>query len=96
MTAPPTNPEQQIAALESELRQCERDIAMLKETALAVGSELDLDTVLRLVAERARELVLHSGERADRLEYRRTFTHHQTIALEIKRLGGTTVIFIAR
>lgn len=57
MTAPPISSEQQIAALESQLRRCERDITMLKETALAVGSELDLDTVLRLVAERARELI---------------------------------------
>ena len=57
MPAPLTSSEQQIAALESELRQRERDIALLKETALAVGSELDLDTVLKLVAERARELI---------------------------------------
>lgn len=46
-----------IAALETELAQRERDIAMLKETALAVGSELDFDTVLQLVVDRARELI---------------------------------------
>lgn len=57
MPASLTSSEQQIATLESELRQRERDIALLKETALAVGSELDLDTVLKLVAERARELI---------------------------------------
>lgn len=57
MPASPPPPEEQIAALASELRQRERDIALLKETALAVGSELDLDTVLKLVAERARELI---------------------------------------
>lgn len=57
MNAPLTSSDQQIAALEHELRQRERDIALLKETALAVGSELDLDTVLKLVAERARELI---------------------------------------
>lgn len=50
-------PEQRIAALELELCQRERDIAMLKETGMAVGSELDLDTVLQMVAERARELI---------------------------------------
>lgn len=49
--------EQRIALLETELRQRERDIALLKETALAVGSELDLDNVLQMVAERARELI---------------------------------------
>lgn len=57
MPATPTSTEQRLAALENELRQRERDIALLKETALAVGSELDLDTVLKLVAERARELI---------------------------------------
>jgi len=57
MTDSTTSPEQRIAALENELHQRERDIAILKETALAVGSELDLDTVLQIVAERARELI---------------------------------------
>lgn len=43
--------------LETELRQREREIELLKETVNAVGSELDLDRVFALVAERARELI---------------------------------------
>ncbi|MDX9768055.1 MAG: bifunctional diguanylate cyclase/phosphodiesterase [Ectothiorhodospiraceae bacterium] len=46
-----------IEALQQALQQREREIALLKETALAVGSELDLDRVFHLVAERARELI---------------------------------------
>lgn len=46
-----------IAALESELQQRDRAIALLRETAFAVGSELDLDKVLTLIAERTRELI---------------------------------------
>ena len=49
--------EQRVALLEDELRQRENEIAMLRETAMAVGSELDLEKVLQLVADRARELV---------------------------------------
>lgn len=43
--------------LQLELRQREREIELLKETVTAVGSELDLDKVFALVANRARELV---------------------------------------
>ncbi|TCS70708.1 diguanylate cyclase (GGDEF)-like protein [Sulfuritortus calidifontis] len=57
MAEEPTSRESRIAALEAELERREHDIAMLKETALAVGSELDLDTVLQLVVDRARELI---------------------------------------
>lgn len=46
-----------LVSLEGELRNREREIELLKETAAAVGSELDLDTVLQLIAERARELI---------------------------------------
>jgi diguanylate cyclase (GGDEF)-like protein len=45
-----------IAALEAELRQRDHEIDLLRETALAIGSELDLDTVLHHIAVRAREL----------------------------------------
>lgn len=43
--------------LELELSHREYEIELLKETAQAVGSQLDLDRVLPLVAERARELI---------------------------------------
>jgi len=42
-----------IAALEAQLRQREHEIALLRETAFAIGSELDLDTVFALIVDRA-------------------------------------------
>jgi diguanylate cyclase (GGDEF)-like protein len=54
VTDPPPSPDQ---ALEDELRQREYEIALLRETAKAIGSELDLDKVLQLVADRARQLI---------------------------------------
>ena len=45
-----------LAALQAELRQREHEIKLLRETALAVGSELDLDKVFALIVDRAREL----------------------------------------
>ncbi len=57
MAAKPTPQAQRVARLEDELRQRENEIAMLRETAMAVGSELDLDKVLQLVADRARALL---------------------------------------
>jgi len=50
--------EQRILALESELRDREIEIALLKETAEAVSSELDLEKVFQLVVNRARSLIL--------------------------------------
>ncbi|MFP5507119.1 MAG: GAF domain-containing protein, partial [Gammaproteobacteria bacterium] len=50
-------PELLIQQLEQELRQREREIELLKDTVNAIGSELDLDKVLQLVAERARDLI---------------------------------------
>jgi len=50
--------ESQIFLLESQLRDREFEIAMLKETANAVRGELDLDNVFQLVAEHARKLIL--------------------------------------
>lgn len=50
--------ENQIFLLESQLRDREFEIAMLKETAAAVSGELDLEKVLRLVADHARKLIL--------------------------------------
>lgn len=50
--------EHRIFFLESELRDREFEIALLKETAEAVNSELDLEKVLQLVADHARKLVL--------------------------------------
>jgi len=43
--------------LRLELGHREYEIELLKETAQAVGSQLDLDRVLQLVADRARELI---------------------------------------
>lgn len=57
MSKAPPSPEVRIQALEDELRQRESEITLLRDTALAVGSELDLDKVLQLVADRARQLV---------------------------------------
>ncbi len=51
-------PEQRILALESELRDREFEIALLKETADAVSSELDLQKVFQLIVDRARSLIL--------------------------------------
>jgi diguanylate cyclase (GGDEF)-like protein len=45
-----------LAALREELRRREYEIKLLRETALAVGSELDLDKVFALIVDRAREL----------------------------------------
>ncbi len=50
--------QQRILALESELRDRAVEIELLKETADAVSSELDLEKLLRLVVERARSLIL--------------------------------------
>lgn len=50
--------EHRILFLESELRDREIEIALLKETAEAVSSELDLEKVLQLVADHARKLIL--------------------------------------
>ncbi|WJW76741.1 EAL domain-containing protein [Thiohalobacter sp. IOR34] len=49
--------EHQLQILQAELRQREYEIDLLRETATAVGSELNLDKVLQLIAERARELI---------------------------------------
>lgn len=46
-----------IEQLERELRQRECEIELLKDTVNAIGSELDLDKVLQLVADRARDLI---------------------------------------
>ena len=50
--------EQRILALESELRDREFEITLLKETAEAVSSEIDLEKVFQLVVDRARSLIL--------------------------------------
>ncbi len=51
------NLEERIKLLESELRNRESEIALLKETSDAVGSELQFDKLLALVAERAQKLM---------------------------------------
>lgn len=48
---------ERIRVLEQQLELREREIELLKETALALGSQLDLDMLLQLVADRARELI---------------------------------------
>ncbi|MDP2708020.1 MAG: GAF domain-containing protein, partial [Burkholderiales bacterium] len=50
--------ESRIFLLESQLRDREFEIAMLKETADAVSGELDLEKVFQLVADHARKLIL--------------------------------------
>jgi diguanylate cyclase (GGDEF)-like protein len=50
--------ESQIFLLESQLRDREFEIAMLRETAETVSGELDLEKVLQVVADHARKLIL--------------------------------------
>jgi diguanylate cyclase (GGDEF)-like protein len=50
--------ESQIFLLESQLRDREFEIAMLRETAEAVSGELDLGKVLQVVADHARKLII--------------------------------------
>jgi diguanylate cyclase (GGDEF)-like protein len=50
--------ESQIFLLESQLRDREFEIAMLRETAEAISGELDLEKVFQVVAEHARKLIL--------------------------------------
>ena len=50
--------ESQIFLLESQLRDREFEIAMLRETAEAVSGELDLGKVFQVVADHARKLIL--------------------------------------
>ena len=57
MAEPVTGPEARIAALERELEQREHEIELLKETATAVSSELNLDRVFQLIADRALKLI---------------------------------------
>jgi diguanylate cyclase (GGDEF)-like protein len=52
------NLEKQIFLLESELRDREIEISLLKETADAINSELDLQKVFQLAVERARNLIM--------------------------------------
>ncbi len=53
---PSTDPER-LEVLERALAEREREIELLKETAFAVGSELRLERVLELIAQRARQLI---------------------------------------
>lgn len=50
--------ESQLFLLESQLRDREFEIAMLRETAEAISGELDLQKVFQVVAEYARKLIL--------------------------------------
>ncbi len=52
------NLEKRIFLLESELHDREIEIALLKETADAINSELDLQKVFQLAVERARNLIM--------------------------------------
>ncbi|MBI3545723.1 MAG: sensor domain-containing diguanylate cyclase [Gammaproteobacteria bacterium] len=52
------SPQHRILALQSELRDRAVEIELLKETADAVSSELDLKKVLALIVERARSLIM--------------------------------------
>lgn len=57
MTQSTDDAENRIAALDAQLRQREHEIALLRETAFAIGSELDLDKVFALIVDRVRELI---------------------------------------
>lgn len=50
--------ESRIFLLESQLRDRELEIAMLRETAEAISGELDLEKVFQVTAEHARKLIL--------------------------------------
>ena len=50
--------ENQIFLLESQLRDREFEIAMLRETAEAISGELELEKVFQVVADHARKLIL--------------------------------------
>ena len=52
------NLEKRIFLLESELRDREIEISLLKETADAINSELDLQKIFQLAVERARNLIM--------------------------------------
>ncbi len=54
----PLNLEKRIFLLESELRDREIEVSLLKETAEAISSELDLQKVFQLAVERARNLIM--------------------------------------
>jgi len=54
----PLNLDKRIFLLESELRDREIEISLLKETADAINSELDLKKVFHLAVERARNLIM--------------------------------------
>lgn len=47
----------ELERIKQDLAQREYEISLLRETALAIGSELDIDTVFRIIAQRARELL---------------------------------------
>jgi diguanylate cyclase (GGDEF)-like protein len=49
--------EEKVVELELRLQQREDEIALLRETTYAIGSELDLDTVLSLIAKHAQSLL---------------------------------------
>lgn len=53
----PTDPEHPESELREALRQREQELALLRETSLAIGTELDLDTVFKLIASHARRLI---------------------------------------
>lgn len=57
MTQATDDDQRRIAALEARLQQREHEIALLRETAFAIGSQLDLDKVFALIVDRARELI---------------------------------------
>ncbi len=53
----PGDRERRLQELEQALSDREHELELLKETANAVGGQLDLDTVLQLIADRARRLI---------------------------------------
>ena len=57
MTQATNDDQNRIAALQAQLQQRDHEIALLRETAFAVSSELDLDKVFSLIVDRARVLI---------------------------------------
>ena len=73
----PLNLEKRVFLLESELRDREFEVSLLKETAEAISGELDLQKVFQLAVERARSLIMAEtvllpvlDESADKYTYR--------------------------
>lgn len=83
---------EEIEALRNALRQREYEIELLKETALAVGRELDPGVVLQLVADRAREIIQAETVLIPLLdEDRGSYTYHAGSGQDTREIVGETL-----